>query len=253
MNDQPTVDQITARLDELEARGRSGAWLDTAAKVGGILSPVVLLFLGFYLQQPLRELERATEDRRLELAQTSSKIEQVKIIASFLDALAGTDERKKVIAIQALLIALPEEGPQLVRQISGEGESVQSGGGGGSVGPLQNGGAVAAAATDALTTRRQALINGLYSSDKATRLASFSDLQKGFGSDTAALTTLLEVAPRRLEQADGTINALVFMKVYSGDRPSEQIVEQIKAFANSARANGRQTAGHAQEVLKRWS
>lgn len=84
------------------------------------LNPVVLLVVGWFLNSGI-------EQNRLKLAENSSKladlktsaetativlgqrVDKVAVIREFLNDLSGPDERRRRLAIEAIVIALPDE------------------------------------------------------------------------------------------------------------------------------------------------
>jgi len=169
----------------------------------GIGTPVLVAVLGWYLsrdieasrlqiEQNAAEIGRVKAQSDLLSAQIQQRIEKVQVIKDFLEALTGKDETAKRLAIKAVLIAIPDEAPDLLEGIT--------------VGSPD-----ADIAHSALDARRTKLAEGLFSSDKSMRLTALTALRSGWRGDPA----MVDIVARRAQQGDpnspGVIDALLFL------------------------------------------
>jgi hypothetical protein len=156
--------------------------------VGAIaaLNPILVLIVGFILDRQVREnarqisdLKTATEVRTLALQQ---QIDKSKVIGSFLDDLAGPDGPRKKLAIEAILIVMPEEGVRFVKVV----EKFDA--------------ASAPAIREAVNDRSAKLIEDLFSDNQPQRLAALASLRRSFLDDPV---TLNQLVTRGLEEVRG--------------------------------------------------
>jgi hypothetical protein len=163
------------------------------------LNPILLLVVGYVLNhgidQNKAEIEKSTREisNLKTTAETSSlvlqqRVDKVKVISDFLDVLSGADERKRKLAIEAILIALPDEAPRLVMVI---GEFNKDGG--------QN--RDAAAAREALDATRAKLVTDTFAADRAPRVAALTTLRRSWLDDPPLLTALLSEANQVIANA----------------------------------------------------
>ena len=234
------------------------------------LNPILLLVVGYVLNSGIDrnrheiersklELERATaEIANLKVAAETSaitlqqRVDKVKVISDFLNDLSGPDDRRRKLAIEAILIALPEEASRLVMVIE---QSSKEGGGQGKD---------AVAARDALDSVRVKLAADMFSNAKATRVAGLTTLRRNWTDDPLMVAALLKEADRELSeaaarggQADEQGNASLYnLVLYFGSArvPSEAALkERVKKFlADVQGAGNANTKSVAVSTLKRF-
>jgi len=113
-----------------EAPNNKDVW-DRFTALATILIPAAIALAGHFIAQGLKQAEIRSEDRRAELshsiAETNTKIAQASLINTMMKSLTSADPQERKLAVQAVLIALPEEGPVLARSIAenDEDKSVQ--------------------------------------------------------------------------------------------------------------------------------
>src|SRR5260370_26095324 len=140
------------------------------------LNPILLLVVGYVLNLGIENNRRELEKSKAELEKTTQEIsnlktaaetasislqqrvDKVKVISDFLNDLSGPDERRRKLAIEAILIALPDEAPRLVLVI----EKFDAGNAGGQANH-------ATSARNALDAVRAKLLSEMVSSDKPVR------------------------------------------------------------------------------------
>ena len=222
------------------------------------LNPILLLVVGYVLNLGIENNRRELEKSKAELEKTTQEIsnlktaaetasislqqrvDKVKVISDFLNDLSGPDERRRKLAIEAILIALPDEAPRLVLVI----EKFDAGNAGGQ-------GNDATAARDALDAVRGKLVSDMFSSVKTVRVSALSTLRRNWLDDPKMITTLLKEADREMEQPaarggqtdeQGTAS-LYNLVVYLGSVrvPADQALkERVRKFLVSV-----QNAGNA--------
>ncbi len=234
--------ELTARLDRLERRAPSGkdAW-DVLQIVGSALIPVAIAAGGwFYSEASSRaqiENARQQHERDAEIAASEARVRQAGLLKDFLDALTGPDVAKQRVAIQAVLLALPQDGPKLVRELSQS--SADSG--------------VAQYARESLQDRRDVLIRQLFAPTSEERRAASAVLVEGWRDNPVMLGRLLAYARQHAGDANGLFNTLgVLTQVSAASlvarRPD---VEAFLADAAASPVAGPQIRGLVGEVRAR--
>ena len=226
------------------------------------LNPLLLLVVGYVLNHGLdqnkaeieknkAEVERATREiiNLKTTAETSSivlqqRVDKVKVISDFLEVLSGADERKRKLAIEAILIALPDEAPRLVMVV---GEFGREGG------QTKD----ATAARDALDAVRAKLVADMFASERPPRVTALTTLRRSWSDDPALLTGLLKEANKviagfnaRGVKADepgnaGLYNVVVYltdMRVPSDAGLRQQVRDYLAAVQNVGSDNTKKLA-----------
>lgn len=234
-----------------QSSGSSNVFLTAIAT----LNPVLLLVVGYVLNTGLEQNRREVEKSKHELekvtneianlkvaAETSAialqqRIDKVKVIGDFLNDLSGGDERRRKLAIEAILIALPEEASRLVMVIEqftkdGAGQSKD-----------------AVAARDALDAVRAKLAADMFSNVKATRVTTLSTLRRSWADDPLLVAALLKEAERELAEAaanggkadeQGAASLYNVVVYFSSARaPSDQgLKERVRKFLVAVQSSG---------------
>lgn len=180
-----------------EKQSSGSAWVPGAMAA---LNPLLLLVVGYVLnlgiQENRNELERNTAqiaalkaDAEIASIKLQQRVEKAKVITAFFADLAGADDRRRKLAIQAILIALPEEAPKVVMVI----ESFEKDTGTGQ-------GKDAIVARDALEGVRAKLVEDLFSNIKAVRLEALTALRGGWLDDSRLVDLLLNKATADLNE-----------------------------------------------------
>lgn len=206
--------------------------------IASLLIPASIAFAGYYFSTAIKEAEiRSSEElatRQENIAIINAKVGQAELISAFLEPLTGNDEQKKRVAIRGILIALPEEGPQIVSVLSESdpNEDIQE------------------FAKSELDIQREQLIKRAFSDDKTVRISATTELVRGWSRDKKLLLEITNFAMQHLSNKSGVINTLVVME--NIDVNSLQANKEIVlSFIESAIPNGPQTASHAETVKSR--
>lgn len=197
-----------------------------------ILVPAAIALAGHFIAQGLKQAEISSEERRAEqshlIAEANTKIAQASLINTMMKSLTSTNAQERKLAVDAVLIALPEQGPTLVRTIaqSDEDKTVQ------------------AAARQSLETRATALIRQLFSTDARERISAAQDLVQGWRSDPSVVLELVTFAMQNKDNANGVYNSVVVLNEFSARALQAQRAEVLK-FVDVAKATGSRTAAVA--------
>jgi hypothetical protein len=203
---------------------------DRLTALSSIITPLVVVALGVYLpivfSQAQQQAEENARDRELDAAEVGARATKAGVIPPLLDALLSTDPNRRKIAISALLIALPEEGPQLVREISLAEKNPSE-----SVGDH---------ATSALAARREDLVNDLFAPNAGTRQQAAQSLVQGYRDDPQVAQDIVKKAEAEPHNTDGVYNSTVLLgtlptKTLAAERP------KVERFLLTAEKQGPRT------------
>ena len=197
-----------------------------------ILIPAAIALAGHFIAQGLKQAEISSEERRAEqshlIAEANTKIAQASLINTMMKSLTSANPQERKLAVDAVLIALPEQGPTLVRTIaqSDEDKTVQ------------------AAARQSLETRVTSLVRQLFSTDARERISAAQDLVQGWRNDPNVVLELVTFAMQNKENANGVYNSVVVLNEFT-PRALQAHKAEVLRFVDVAKATGSRTAAVA--------
>jgi len=239
MNEIGLTEQLLAledRISHLETQ-KKDKW-DIFNIFASLMIPASIAFAGYFFSTALKEAEikssEALAARQEQIAIINSKVGQAELISEFLDPLTGDNEQKKRVAIRGILIALPEEGPQIVGAVleSDPSEGIQE------------------FARTELDRQREQLIQGVFSGEKPTRISATTELIRGWSRDPGLVPEIIAYGEQRLKNKSGVVNTLVILQNVDIQSLKDH-QENVLGFIESAIPNGSQTAEHAEKVRAR--
>lgn len=230
------LEAIEKELSKLKTK-KKDAW-DIFNIIASLLIPASIAFSGYFFSVAMKEAEiRSSEElatRQENIAIISAKVGQAKLIATFIEPLTGDNETKKRVAIRGILIALPEEGPQIVAVVS-ESDSNEE---------------IQKFAISELDKQRKQLINRAFDTKKPVRITATTELIRGWTRDPKLVPEIIEYATQRLSMKSGIVNTLVILQnVDQNILVSNK--EKILIFVEMVIPNGSQTAALAEKVKNR--
>ena len=162
------------------------------------------------------------------------KIAQASLINTMMKSLTSTNAQERKLAVNAVLIALPDQGPMLVRTIaqSDEDKSVQ------------------AAARQSLETRVTVLIRQLFASEARERISAAQDLVQGWRNDSSVVLELVTFAMQNSKNVNGVYNTVGVLNEFSLGALQAHKAEILK-FVEVAKPTGSKTAAGATVLAKR--
>lgn len=189
---------------EREDRPRP-AWRENLLVLGTVLVPLLVCGLGtlvtlrqlhFQNEQAERTAQHManTSHREAELQRATVSVSQANMVQGFLDALTSDDPRKRKLAVQAVLVALPQLGAELAKIVEQTDPDTS----------------VRAAATDSVSAHVAGLVSQLYAQDESTRSRATQALNASFRSDprvVAAVKTHLT----KHEDDDSAYNSVLLL------------------------------------------
>jgi hypothetical protein len=187
------LDQLEERVEQIRPKKRS--FWDIFQIIGTLLIPASITVVGYIYTETSKEKE-------IEIARINSQVNQAQLISTFMEPLMSGDTVKKEIAMNAILIGIPQKGKQIVEVLSKTGVDRNT----------------QKLAENALDSRRTALIKQLYASDKSQRVSAAQDLITSWRDDprvvqemVAAAKTSIEIPDYYPDQRNGLYNCMIVL------------------------------------------
>ena len=216
---------------------KKDAW-DRLTALATILVPAAIALAGHFVGQGIQQAEIRSEERRAaqahSIAAANTKVAQASLINTMMKSLTSANPQERKLAVQAVLIALPEQGPVLVRTIAqnDEEESVRD------------------AASTSLEQRFHGLVRNLFSEVADVRIAAAQDLIQGWRNDSSAVRALIDFATENSGNSNGVYNTVVVLSEFS-TRTLQDHDQVVREFAELARTQGPMTEAKARALIKR--
>jgi hypothetical protein len=220
---------VEAKLAELEKRladldgkisdaAKKDVW-DRFSQIGPILITLAVAAGGWVVTDMMKRMDVNATQRQMVIqentARMSTRVSQAQLVSTFLPPLLGNDPDAQKLAISALLIALPEEGPELVQTLSSTTDDSE----------------IQKFASAALDERRSDLVDELFSADDDLRNSAQIELANGWAHDPQLVDDLLTAAQQNVANF-AAINAALTV-LYSMDvdllAQNRQEVEKLLA------------------------
>lgn len=223
-------------MTDAAGKPRWERWLAVAA----ILVPASIALAGHLIGRELKQAEISAQDRRddlnRELTRAQLRISQAGVINTLMPALTSVNPQTRRLAVGAVLVAIPEDGPALARIVAESDEDKD----------------VKVAAKASLSSRFDQLLQAMYGSDSSTRVQSARELIRWWQGDSDATRAILNYAEAHLDNQQGTFNTVVvltdfILKALSPHKPA------ILRFAEKARTNGPKTGAQLDALLRKIS
>ena len=212
------VEKLEKSLDE---RDKKAAWANIA---GTVLVPLAIGVAGLLVSNAISAKEQ-------EIAEVNAKVQQVDVVTKLLDALISDNRPKRQLAIKAVLIALPLEGPELVRDIARTDPDTS----------------VRQYASTTLQDRSSTLITDLFAGSPDVRMAAAAYIVSGWSSNPNIVPRLIQYSDEHWENDNGVYNTVV---VLAGLSPSALSPHStlVREFLVRAEQKGRKTAAQVRRV-----
>ena len=210
---------------------------DRVTALATILIPAAIALAGHFIAQGLKQAEISSEENRAAqsriIAEANTKIAQASLINSMMKSLTSENSQERKLAVEAVLIALPEQGQMLVRIIaqSDEDKTVQ------------------AVARNTLEHRGNTLIRELFSADAPIRKRAAQDLIQGWRDDPDIALEMVKFADDNKDNVDGVYNTAVVLSEFS-PTALQGHKQEILNFADTAKKIGPKTENKATNLTK---
>jgi hypothetical protein len=198
------IDKRLLDLDKrIEAASKQKDIWDRFSQIGPILITLAIAAGGWVVTDMMKRMDVNATQRQMVIQENTSRmstrVSQAQLVSTFLNPLLGNDPDAQKLAIKALLIALPEEGPDLVQTLSSTTNDTE----------MQQ------FAASALDDRRSDLVDELFSTDDDLRSGAQIELAHGWVRDPQLPSDLLAAARQNMANT-AAINAALSV-LYSMD------------------------------------
>jgi hypothetical protein len=207
MDVEAKLAELEKRLADLDGKVAAAAtkkdvW-DRFSQIGPILITLAVAAGGWVVTDMMKRMDVNATQRQMVIqentARMSTRVSQAQLVSTFLTPLLGNDPDAQKLAISALLIALPEEGPELVQTLSSTTDNSE----------------IQVFAKTALGDRRSDLVDELFSADDDLRNSAQVELAHGWAHDPQLVGDLLIAAQQNVANT-AAINAALTV-LYSMD------------------------------------
>jgi hypothetical protein len=206
MDVESKLQDIEKRLADVDQRlataTKKDIW-DRFSQIGPILITLAVAAGGWVVTDMMKRMDVTAAQRQIIMQENTSRmttrVSQAQLVSTFLNPLLGDDPDAQKLAIKALLIALPEEGPDLVQTLSSTTDSTE----------------IQQFAQAALDDGRSNLVDELFSTDDDLRSGAQVELSHGWVRDPQLVSDLLTAADQNADNIPA-INAAISV-LYSMD------------------------------------
>jgi hypothetical protein len=225
----------TLEKDYERLKGKPKDWWDKAQIIGAMLIPLSIGLAGFWYNQASQRMAlentRRVETQQKEFAALQARISQAQLISTFMDALSSGSRQKKLLAIEAVQYALPEESSRLLQIVSLD-----------SAEPT-----VQRAARTVLDSRLSPLIADCFSDNSDRNRKAVAELIRVWSNDDKLVEDLIDTASTQTSNRSGVINALTILESIN---PSLLMSHEAKVlmFLHTVRSNNTDTEAHVANV-----
>jgi len=199
---------------------RKDAW-DRFASMATILVPATIALAGLLVSRGLQTAQRVSDDRRAadvnSVAVANLRVAQATVVNTLMKSLISTNPQERKIAIEAVVIALGEEGTRLIKPIA-EGDPDRS----------------------VRDSAKAALVSSLFSPDADTRKGAAAQILEGWGKDSQMVQALVDFATQNKENANGIFNTVVVLSAFDRDTLMTRR-DAVLRFLALAKATGDKT------------
>jgi hypothetical protein len=242
------------RIDALEKKVKDGnrkdVW-DILSVIGSLLIPVAIFFAGQQYANAMKAAELAAALNRdasnreiakanLDIAEAGKRVSQANLLLGAIEALASETGPGKRVAISAILLAMPVEGPSIVRDLTRGETSPQ----------------LLEYASNSLTERKVALIGQLYASSGGERIEAYNGLLQNWGNDSSLPPLLAQRARQAFAdtnfpgRTDGIYNTLVLLAHMNRAALAPHSAD-LRLLADQMRPVGPRVSDRANTLLSR--
>jgi hypothetical protein len=233
MSGEEKIIALEKEVTALKNKGKD-KW-DIFQIIASLLIPASIAFAGYYYSQSMKQAEIASSEnlanRQEIIAKANSRVGQAGVVSSFLDALLSKEPQRRKLAIQAVLIALPDDGPKLVKIVE-ETDPDQS---------------VVTFAKESLNDRRFVLVRQLFDDKAEQRISAASELIGGWREDPKVVEMLITYARENKQNNNGIYNTMVVLTNLDlkALKPYET---ELQKFSHEVESNGEMTKNLSEKL-----
>lgn len=248
MDLEEKIREIEKEISSIKSNRKKDGW-DVLQVFGGMLIPLAIAYAGWEYSASMKEaeIESASTIANLQLkfseqkeisnqriSEVNARVGQAGLIASFLEPLLSDDPKRQKIAIEAVLIALPDDGLKLVKVVERSDKSD----------------AIKAFASDSIINHRNKLLAGFFSVEASVRRDSYARLYGAYSDDSSIILDLIEKSRNNASNYDSAVNVLAFLSEMNGDLLKPYIGEIIE-FTDDIKENGPKTRERIRKLVAR--
>lgn len=115
------LDGVEQHLDNLEQKPKKDAWNKLSTHIA-VLIPAAIALAGHFISQGISRAQIASEERQAAqsrlIAEANTRIGQAELLNTFMQSLTSENVNERKIAINAILIALQDQGPTIVNGVA---------------------------------------------------------------------------------------------------------------------------------------
>jgi len=228
--------EINKKVEILEKKSKD--YWDILQIIGGLLMPVAIASVGWIYSNAMKEVEiqvlKEKSSFEKSISEANIKVYQAQLVATFLKSLLSDNNIEQKLAIQAVLIALPNQGPSLIKVLEG----------------TDNTELIKKFATKSLASYKEKLILQFFSKKKLVRSNAYTSLQSSYGSDSSIILELIKMAKKNKDNLDATYNLLVLLS-HMKQNIVRPYVTEINKFSYEVESNGPKTKKRAEKLRSR--
>lgn len=203
------VEFLENKVEKLETELKKRSNIEIATKIfASVLIPLSIAIAGNFFAVAMKEAQIISEERvasqQIEITKINAKVDQAQLISNFLEALTSKDLVKRKLAVEAVLIALPSEGPKIVQIVLESDPSKE----------------VVKFTEKTIKSKLTTLINDIFSENKQLRMSSTQELIRGWRYNDHLIPELLESVFNKIGNANGVWNAVIIFE----NIPSERLI-----------------------------
>lgn len=248
MNNSEMQTQILNLKSEIEdIKKDKKDWLDIVQILGSILLPVAIAFVGWRYttsienakiksDNTIQQLEIQLNEQQREfdkkITQANAKINQANLVSSFLEPLVSKHKVKQKLAIEAVIIALPEHGAKLVKIIQDNDTSTE----------------VTKFATKSLKTHKKQLVKDFFSDEEEKRKSAYSMLASNYKNDPEVIAKIIANSKTNTFN-QGAISNVVLYLDYADTQQVKKFSKEIIELSDKIPEDNKIAKVRAQKLL----
>lgn len=210
-----------------------------------ILIPLSIALAGHLFGIQMKNAELKSQEKRfesehnLELAKQDAnwRITKSELVYKFMDLLTSADEIKRKVAVEAILIALPEDGPRIAQLIAQNDPNNE----------------VKNSASNSIKKQILIIINEIYSENKDIRLDGTNKAISGWLNNDNFITSIISRALSDMANADGVWNTIIYLENIAPEflRNHKDELENLKSALQNYRGREKTLARLNQNVINK--
>ncbi|MEL6276731.1 MAG: hypothetical protein AAFU03_16660, partial [Bacteroidota bacterium] len=109
------LNNIEQKLNQLDEKARRKDIWDIIGIVSSFLIPLSIFLASYFLTKSEKKQQKIRAKTEIRLAEIESKVKQADVLHSFFNDLLDTDTTKQRLAMESIVLAMPDEGLEIVK------------------------------------------------------------------------------------------------------------------------------------------